>query len=550
MFRGISLANKCLLLFGGAVVLIVLAALSGPWLRMTDLIDAGQLAVSREMMATWERLDEEERALQDERQGGLLPPLPSPSLRPIERGGILAQRFSISEIDRLAPTDDFLAHALAAFRNNPSLSDHQDAQWSGTTRLYRYARPERAHGPGGPHLTGLVVLRRPTLEAFRLLWINGVFLLGAGVAVLGLAMLVFYLITQRIILQPVRTLKETAERVREGNLAVRSDIKTGDEFEQLAETFNMMLTDLQTNQDRLRAMNLSMDVKLHEMAESNTNLHEATKLKGEFLASVSHELRTPLNSIIGFAELLLEQAKSEAQLPDAPPSVARRVRYLSNIDSAGRNLLTHINSLLEMARIEAGKVDVRIEPLNIRDACEGLLALIQPLADRRGVSLSLEVPDDIPNITTDVKKWQQIIFNFLSNAVKFSLPAEKSGREPRIILRAERLLPTRPGEDGGVRISVIDNGPGIPEEEQGRVFEKFHQLDQGHTREHTGTGLGLAICKELAVILQCQIQLESAVGRGSMFSLIMPSTLAPSGAQEGALEAKFRGALATGRDWN
>ncbi len=547
MFRGVSLANKCLLLFGGAVVLIVVAALWGPWLRMTDLIDAGQLAVSRELMATWERLDGEERT--NERHGtGLFPKMDSPSFAPLSRGGIIAQRFTPGEVKRMEPPDEFLVRAVDRLSRNHGLQDVQEAAWSGTTRIYRYARAERTDRVNPERLTGIVVLRRPTVESFRQLWVNGVFLLGAATAVLGLAMLVFYVITRWVILSPVRALKETAERVREGNVAVRSEIKTGDEFERLADTFNMMLTDLQANQDRLRALNQAMDVKLHEMAESNTLLHESARMKGEFLANVSHELRTPLNSIIGFAELLLEQARAEAQNPDAPPSVARRIRYLANIDTAGRNLLSHINSLLEMARIEAGKVELRIEPMNVRDACEGLLGLIQPLADRRGVQLSLDVPADLPAVTTDTKKWQQIIFNFLSNAVKFSLPADKTGREPRISLRADKLVSAIPGEEERIRVSVIDNGPGIPEEEQARIFEKFYQLDQGHTKEHTGTGLGLAICRELAEILQCSIQVESAVGRGSMFSLIMPRTLGAEGAQEGALEARFRGSLAAGKE--
>jgi hypothetical protein len=363
---------------------------------------------------------------------------------------------------------------------------------------------------------------------------------------------VFYLITHKIILQPVRLLKETAERVREGNVAVRSEIRTGDEFEQLAETFNMMLSDLQGKEDRLRALNQAMDTKLHEVAESNTLLHESAKLKGEFLANVSHELRTPLNSIIGFAELLLEQAKSDAMSPETPVTaqmLQRRTRYLANIDTAGRNLLTHINSLLEMARIEAGRVTITPERLSIRDACEGLLGLIQPLAARSGIELKLDVQEDVPAITTDIKKFQQIIFNFLSNAVKFSLPMEKTGRVPEIVLRAEKLPPARPEEEMKVRVSVIDNGPGIPEEEQQKVFEKFYQLDSSHTRETTGTGLGLAICRELANVLHCEIQLVSGVNRGSMFSLIMPIVLKPAAAAEGALEAKFRGALSGGKDW-
>jgi signal transduction histidine kinase len=336
-------------------------------------------------------------------------------------------------------------------------------------------------------------------------------------------MAVFWFVTRRLVLQPVRELTTATQRVREGNLNIRADITTGDEFQQLGDTLNSMLSDLQASQDRLRGINSALDVKLHELSEANSALYQAAKVKGEFLASVSHELRTPLNSINGFAELLLEVAKNDAEKPDAPASVLKRIRYLENILTAGRGLLALINSLLEMARIEAGKVDLRIERVALREACEGLLGLISPQAGRKGITLKLEVADDVPIIKTDPRKFQQIVFNFLSNAVKFIQPLEKTGREPIIILRAERLPATSVDTEERIRVSVIDNGPGIPPEQQDRIFEKFVQLDSGYTKEQqSGTGLGLAICKDLATVLQSEIQLISDVGQGSMFSLIMP----------------------------
>ena len=128
-----------------------------------------------------------------------------------------------------------------------------------------------------------------------------------------LAMIVFYLITTKIILQPVRALRETADRVRAGNTSVRSDLKTGDEFEQLAEAFNSMLSNLDEQQTLLRGINKSLDLRLNELSERNTALYDAARLKGEFIANVSHELRTPLNSIIGFAEILQDTTYLEAE---------------------------------------------------------------------------------------------------------------------------------------------------------------------------------------------------------------------------------------------
>jgi two-component system, NarL family, sensor histidine kinase BarA len=507
MFRGMPLARKCLLVFGGAIVLIVLAALWAPWMRMTALVDAGQLELSRQMIDTWERLG-----------AGAEPAGPTVQ----ERAGISARLLTQPQAEALAADDLFVKRALAHFRANRAATDYQDASFSGTSREYRYAKAERRRSQGDARVFEILLLERRSIEAWRLLATNTAFLLVSGVGVMLMALLVFYIVTQKLIIRPVGALRAAAERVREGNLAIRAELRTGDEFEQLADTINSMLGDMQAAQERLRAINAAMDLKLHELAEANMSLHQAAKVKGEFLASVSHELRTPLNSINGFAELLVEQARTEAGSPDAPPSVGKRVRYLENILTAGKGLLALINSLLEMARVEAGKVELRIERLTLRDACEGLLGLIAPLGDKKGVQLRLEVPDDLPAIQTDVKKFQQIVFNFLSNAVKFVEPAERTGRTPVVSLRAERLVGTDAGADDRVRISVIDNGPGIPREEHHRIFEKFYQRDSGHTREQGGTGLGLAISKELAGILGGEIQVDSEAGRGAMFSLILP----------------------------
>jgi two-component system sensor histidine kinase BarA len=532
MWRGISLANKCLLLFGGAVVLIVLAALSVPWLRMNGLVDTGQLEISRQLVSVWERLDRES---------------PSAYGESVDRAGVIAQRLSVEQARVDAERNRFLQRALRQFERSMDSSEYQSASWSGLARDYRYARAVR---DDQKNLQGVILLQRRPIEATRLLAINTAYLLSAGFVVLGMAVLVFYLITHRIILSPVRALKETAERVREGDLAIRSEIKTGDEFEELSGTFNSMLVELVRSQNQLRAVNSALDVKLNELSEANTALFETARLKGEFLAGVSHELRTPLNSIIGFAELLRDQAQSELDAGDDSSRLAKRIRYLENIVNSSRGLLEMINGLLEMARIEAGKVELKSAPINLRVACEGALGLISPLGEKKGLELVLEAGEDLPIIETDQKLLQHVIFNFLSNAVKFTPSLDASGRKGRVTLRAEHL-PAR-GDEGvdaveRVRISVIDTGPGISPDDQPRLFQKFLQLDASHTREHTGTGLGLAICKELAGMLQGEIQLVSEVGRGSMFSLILPLRIDRERAKEQKLETAFRGALAARR---
>jgi two-component system, NarL family, sensor histidine kinase BarA len=509
-----SLANKTVVAFGGSLVIVLLAALTVPFFRMTYLVDAGQQEISRRDAMTWDSLGQSAWAIEPE-----------------DRLGIVARRLPIAEARTAAAADPFLLEAITDFELRPDDDEFSAVRWAGTSREYRYAQPVR--GDDAATLTGVLLLQRQPVQATRLLLYNSLFLFLAGSVVFLTSVAAFYFVTHKVFLGPVRSLKETAERVRDGNLAIRSDISTGDEFEQLAKTFNSMLSDLQAGQDRLRGINSALDLKLNELAQSNLALHEAAKLKGEFLANFSHELRTPLNSIIGFSELLLELAKNEiAALGEPTPSLSKRVRYNENILAAARNLLSLINSLLEMAKIEAGKIELHIEPVSLRDTCEGLLALLTPQADKKGIQLVLEVTPDAPTIRTDVKKFQQIIFNFLSNAVKFTDSAERAGRQGVVTLRVELLPATDESPDARSRVSVVDNGPGIPQEEHRRIFEKFHQLDTGAAKEHAGTGLGLAISLELAHILGGDITLDSEVGRGSTFSLVLPLAPKPVYAEE------------------
>jgi signal transduction histidine kinase len=186
-------------------------------------------------------------------------------------------------------------------------------------------------------------------------------------------------------------------------------------------------------------------------------------------------------------------------------------------------------------------VDIRPGVIQVSEACQALVGLIHPLARKKEVEVTLDLPADPPVIETDPKKFNQIVFNLLSNAVKFSGGPEL-GRQGRVILRIERLAGGDEGER--VRVSVLDNGPGIAPEDQKRIFDKFQQVDSSHTRTHAGTGLGLAIVSELTRLLQGEVQLESELGQGSMFSVILPMRLDMQVVEEAKLEARFRGALA------
>lgn len=524
MVRGISLANKCLLLFSLAVLVIVSVSLVVPWVRLGAITDQAQIETSRQITGF---VAAGRAAAIPDRVEGLRVYTPDEwSQRTAESSEL--DQFKALARRQLTPNTDGVDGPAA---------EPQNEYWQVVTgagaRRYDYARAIRdADGS----LAAVYVLSRRSEVAVSQIFVNRMLLVASGLMASAVAVAVFYIITTRIILSPVRELRDTAELVREGNLNIRSDIRTRDEFQELSDTFNDMLEAISNQQNQLRAINTSLDLKLTEMAEANIALFEAAKLKGEFLANVSHELRTPLNSIIGFAEILQEIVRSDREVDQPrPPSqeqLAKRQRYIDHIVSAGRSLLEMINELLTMAKLEAGRMELHIHPVNIPDLCEALLALIRPLAEKKAIELRLQLGHsqlpafagkpgaDIPLVHTDPQKLQQIVFNFLSNAVKFT---PESGR---VTLRAERLV----SADGSprVRMSVLDTGPGIPAGQQQAIFEKFRQLDSGHTKTAAGTGLGLAIAKQFAEMLQGEIQLVSEEGSGSMFSVLLPIEYDPS----------------------
>ena len=202
-------------------------------------------------------------------------------------------------------------------------------------------------------------------------------------------------------------------------------------------------------------------------------LSQANKVKDEFLANISHELRTPLNSILGFADLAAEVGDERTQ------------RYAKNISQAATALLTMINDLLDLAKIEAGRAQVRMDKVSVIDACQTLATLMGPLAEKKQLKVSLALPADLPMIVSDASKLQQILYNLLSNAIKFT----PVGGEITISAGVEEA--SRAGEKE-LFVSVADTGPGIAEADQPHIFEKFYQgrrdADQDGLRNRPGPG--------------------------------------------------------------
>lgn len=357
--------------------------------------------------------------------------------------------------------------------------------------------------PPDDPVEAIIVLDRSMVEPAALIRAKRLWFLTSGGLAVAALVAVYVLLVRRDLLRPVRRLRDTVEKVRKGEIGARSAIRSADEFQRLSESFNAMLDQFEQAQRQLRAMNESLDLKLNELSEANVGLYESNRLKSEFLANVSHELRTPLNSIIGFAELLDELARND---PNADP---KRRRYIGNILSSGRSLLDMINELLSMAKIEAGRMEVTIEPTSVSDLVEGIVTIMRPQAAAKRIELVSRVPVELPTVETDPGKLQQILYNFLSNAIKFS----PEGSE--VVIAAERVA--RSDGAAGVRVEVQDRGPGIPFDMQDTIFEKFRQVDASATRQHSGTGLGLAICRELAQMLNGAVGLSSEPGKGSTF---------------------------------
>jgi two-component system sensor histidine kinase BarA len=538
----ISLAAKCQILFGAAVILIIAGALTVPWHRMEQLTSELNFRAAAALA--------DNAVLEHTLSYGRL--VSEPSMRPSpgeERDGrpvLLPPRLLAIDDESPNGLTKFEQHSLAYFRRHPE--EKPRFAFSDDIQRYWYARPVYMthaclachvsaaaspaggntavvatqpttttvpsrdliplHPIGNSELVGLVSIDITNGVPQKQLLLNRLWMMVAGLVGGTLAILCFYLITTRLILQPVRVLQETAQRVSEGDLNIRSDISTGDEFQQLSETFNSMLSNLKETTDQLRSINTGLDLKIGQLAEANLALYESNRLKSEFLANVSHELRTPLNSILGFADLLKD---AMGATPDAKPA-----RYVSNILQSGRALLELINDLLDLAKIEAGRMEIRSEPLSLGDLFEGLENILKPLCEPRQLVIDASVDNNVPILQTDPGKLQQVLYNFLSNAIKFSPNGS-----------AIDLTASREGEDHA-RISVTDHGPGIAQDQQAIIFEKFRQVDASVTRSHSGSGLGLAISKELTLMMGGTIGVRSSPGEGATFWIVLPLKIQPS----------------------
>ena len=242
-----------------------------------------------------------------------------------------------------------------------------------------------------------------------------------------------------------------------------------------------------------------------EIEDKSRQLEVANKHKSEFLANMSHEFRTPLNAIIGFSEVLLEKMFGEIN--------AKQQDYLGDIHSSGRHLLALINDILDLSKIEAGRMELEPSDFDVPTALQNAMTLVRERAQRHGIALSLDIDPAVGELRADERKFKQILVNLLSNAVKFTPDGGQ------VVLRA------RPVEIG-LEVSVSDTGIGIAPEDQEKVFEEFRQVGGDYKTKQEGTGLGLALARKFVELHGGVISVQSELGKGATFTFTIPGAAA------------------------
>ena len=273
--------------------------------------------------------------------------------------------------------------------------------------------------------------------------------------------------------------------------------------------------ELREKNRELEELNVRLEEKVFERTKEleriNRELSRANQVKARFIANMSHELRTPLNSIIGFSELLLDRTSGDIN--------GKQQKQIVNILNSGRHLLHLVNNILDLAKIEAGRIELSCEAFPLKEVVNEVMMVMRPLSEKKMIDMKTDINHEITSFTADKVKFKQILYNLLSNAIKFTPEAGKVG------VRVEKLandhvFPWAPKSQEFLKVSVWDTGIGIKPEDKEKIFEEFEQLDPSRAVE--GAGLGLAMTKRLVELHGGHIDLESTYGKGSVFNTYLP----------------------------
>lgn len=435
--------------------------------------------------------------------------------------------------------DEFEQRAFEAFGADAALEAYYDVGYDAEgRRVFRYAEPLyvtetclECHGePVGEldqfgyekegmqvgDIGGAVSITEPMdiyADGMRTSVLQQVFMV---LLVLVLACVGIYFAVSKLVLHPLDALGRAAKQIGAGDFSYQLEARTvggpdeltefADDFDKMARQLERLYTDLESEvrsqTDKLSALNDLLLYQKVELKKALDRLSEETAYKNEFFAIMSHELRTPLTSIIAFTELLNRNSE---------PADEKEAETRREIEANSRALLLMINDILEMSRLDAGRIEMNRETVDLGDIAGMVQAVVQPLANRKNIAFACEIDPDVPLITADFEKLRHVLENLCGNAVKFT----PEGGDVRLSISWHP-------ECGQVWLRVADTGIGIAKKDQRRIFDRFVQADSSASRRYNGTGLGLSLAKEYAEMHGGTISVESEPGRGSVFAVRIP----------------------------